>query len=193
MDKATHSGSCQICGRVQKLPGNVLSKHGYTTRWGFFSGTCPGSGYRPFEVAFDRIQAAIDDVKMQIAGIESDIVTMNAAPVENVAPFHAYRSASKCSRYERSGHYESTVTLTPGTLYGDVILTHAKDDTGRKTESSLTYSLHGTIEQIVLKLRADKQRRMEGWVADRQKFVDWQEHRIATWKPGTLTAVKEAA
>src|SRR6185369_7276388 len=102
MDKATHSGSCQICGRVQKLPGDVLSKHGYTTRWGFFSGTCPGSGYRPFEVAFDRIQLSIDNVKAQIAGIEREIVAMNAAPVENVAPFQAYRSASKCSRYERS-------------------------------------------------------------------------------------------
>lgn len=192
MDKATHSGSCQICGRVQKLPGNVLSKHGYTTRWGFFSGTCPGSGYRPFEVAFDRIQAAIDDVKMQIAGIERDIAMMNSEPVANIAPFHAYRSASKVTRYERSGYYESTVTLSLDER-GYVVLTHANDDTSQKIEPSNRYSLHGTITEIVLTLRADKQRRMEGWIADRQKFVDWQEHRIATWKPGALTPIKEAA
>jgi len=192
MDKATHIGTCQICWRSQKLPGNVLSKHGYTKRWGFFSGTCPGSGYRPFEVAFDRIQAAIDDVKMQIAGIERDIAFMNAKPIGNVAPFYAYRSSARTSYYERVGYYESEVTLSLDNR-GYVILTHAKDDTMTKSEPAMRYSLHGDIEQIVLSLRAKKQERMQGWIADRQKFVDWQEHRIATWKPGTLTPIKEAA
>ena len=57
---ATHEGSCQICGRQQKLPGNVLSKHGYTTRWGFFSGVCPGASYEPFEVSCDLIARYVE-------------------------------------------------------------------------------------------------------------------------------------
>lgn len=38
--KATHQGECQICDRVQKLPNNVLSQHGYKVEFGFFNGVC---------------------------------------------------------------------------------------------------------------------------------------------------------
>lgn len=55
-----HKGTCQICGRSQKLPGGVLSKHGYTTRWGFFEKVCPGSGHLPFEVSADMIERCRD-------------------------------------------------------------------------------------------------------------------------------------
>jgi hypothetical protein len=47
--KATHRGHCQCCGRVQKLPGNLLSKHGYTVDWGYFNGVCWGAHHRPLE------------------------------------------------------------------------------------------------------------------------------------------------
>lgn len=47
--KATHSGTCQCCGRVQKLPNGRLSNHGYTVDWGFFNGTCGGSKELPLE------------------------------------------------------------------------------------------------------------------------------------------------
>ena len=43
--KATHDGECQLCGRMQKLPDGRLAKHGYTTRWGFFQGVCPGYAF----------------------------------------------------------------------------------------------------------------------------------------------------
>src|SRR5262245_3379925 len=59
--KATHFGTCQICGAVQKLPGGKLAKHGYTvSQWGFFAGTCSGSDHKPFETHTDRIALAIE-------------------------------------------------------------------------------------------------------------------------------------
>lgn len=51
MTKATHNGTCQACGRSQAISrktGN-LAKHGYTVDYGYFSGTCSGSGRRPLE------------------------------------------------------------------------------------------------------------------------------------------------
>lgn len=48
-EKATHVGTCQICGCVQKLPGGVLARHGYTLEYGFQNGTCSGSQNLPFE------------------------------------------------------------------------------------------------------------------------------------------------
>lgn len=57
--RATHDGQCQVCGQTQRLPGGVLAKHGYTTKWGFFSGTCYGSGALPFELAKDLTEESI--------------------------------------------------------------------------------------------------------------------------------------
>lgn len=42
MNKATHNGTCQACGREQAFNGS-MAKHGYTTESGYFSGTCSGS------------------------------------------------------------------------------------------------------------------------------------------------------
>jgi len=57
---ATHYGTCQACMRQQKAPGGVLAKHGYVVaKYGFFVGTCPGSGQLPFEVSCDYIISRI--------------------------------------------------------------------------------------------------------------------------------------
>ena len=47
--KATHYGTCQICGRKQKAPDGLVAKHGYTVDGGYFNGTCFGSDEKPFE------------------------------------------------------------------------------------------------------------------------------------------------
>jgi hypothetical protein len=71
--KATHIGSCQACGRVQKLPGDVLSKHGYHVQWRIFVGECPGCGHRSYEQNCSLIQKFIDGMKEWLTGIEASI------------------------------------------------------------------------------------------------------------------------
>jgi len=41
------------------LPNGRLAKHGYTTKWGFFSGVCRGSGELPLEVSCDLVKQSI--------------------------------------------------------------------------------------------------------------------------------------
>jgi len=47
----THKGTCQLCGRIQAVNNKTgeIAKHGYTVDYGFFSGTCRGSGYLPLQ------------------------------------------------------------------------------------------------------------------------------------------------
>jgi hypothetical protein len=47
----THRGTCQACGHVQAVDNvsGLVAKHGYTVTWGYFNGTCQGSGKRPAE------------------------------------------------------------------------------------------------------------------------------------------------
>jgi hypothetical protein len=57
--KATHRGTCQCCGRLQKLPGGLLSKHGYTVDWGYFNGVCWGAHHQPLELDRKILDGAI--------------------------------------------------------------------------------------------------------------------------------------
>lgn len=49
---STHTGICQACGRRQAVHINTgnIAKHGYTTDYGFFNGTCGGSDHLPLEL-----------------------------------------------------------------------------------------------------------------------------------------------
>lgn len=51
--KHTHVGHCQSCGATHavELRNECIAKHGYTVDWGYFAGTCSGSGKYPLEVA----------------------------------------------------------------------------------------------------------------------------------------------
>lgn len=42
----THRGHCQLCVSVQAIDpeSGRIAKHGYTVEFGYFNGTCPGSG-----------------------------------------------------------------------------------------------------------------------------------------------------
>lgn len=51
MKAGTHQGHCQACGSTQMHTPSGLAKHGYTVKgWGFFAGTCHGSGRKPLEM-----------------------------------------------------------------------------------------------------------------------------------------------
>jgi hypothetical protein len=58
---ATHTGTCQVCGRRQAVTGSWIAKHGYQVKgFGFFMGVCPGAQHQPLELhrdTADRIAA----------------------------------------------------------------------------------------------------------------------------------------
>lgn len=60
---STHTGTCQACGRRQAVHVNtgLIAKHGYTTEYGFFNGTCGGSDKLPLEL----------DTKVNVATVEA--------------------------------------------------------------------------------------------------------------------------
>jgi hypothetical protein len=75
--KATHYGTCQLCGSLQKLPSGVLAIHGYQVDWNQFHGTCSGSGHPPFEQSKDL---AAETVR----GAEKFLKTKPELPYPNV-------------------------------------------------------------------------------------------------------------
>ena len=76
----THRGTCQTCGSVQAIDisKGTVAKHGYTTDYGFFNGTCTGSSIAPLEVAkgwtlviCDRLVQYAEEQKERAAKLRS--------------------------------------------------------------------------------------------------------------------------
>lgn len=76
---STHTGTCQACGRRQAVHVNtgMIAKHGYTTEYGFFNGTCGGSDALPLEldtaVNIATVAAMIKFADKQDAAAEAEI------------------------------------------------------------------------------------------------------------------------
>jgi hypothetical protein len=118
--KSTHSGHCQVCGCVQKLPNGKLSLHGYTKEFDFFQGICHGAQALPFEQDISLIQAAIERAKESAKNIRE-----NAKKAIEKASFDklwvsVYKSAQYFnritipSRYVWEQHQARSKNLTPG-------------------------------------------------------------------------------
>lgn len=69
-----NTGTCAVCGQNVKLDGqgNIVM-HGYRVVWNQFSGSCPGVGYKPFEVSPEGAVAYRDAMKARIADLEKSI------------------------------------------------------------------------------------------------------------------------
>lgn len=68
-NRATHYGTCQLCGSLQKAnkKSNRLADHGYTLAYGFQAGACRGSGRLPFEVCKAYAEEVLASFKRQVA------------------------------------------------------------------------------------------------------------------------------
>jgi hypothetical protein len=68
-NRATHYGTCQLCGSLQKAnrKTNRLADHGYTLAYGFQAGTCRGSSRLPFEVCKAFAEEVLALRKKQVA------------------------------------------------------------------------------------------------------------------------------
>jgi len=190
MRQATHRGECQICGRTQKLPSasllhpsGVLSKHGYTVGWGYFSGICRGSGSPPFEV--DR--SLIDDA---IRGAKAHQATL----VEHIAELRANKEPARTHvrYYSKRTYSHESAWVDTSTLYEErgVWLVQVTDRTGehtatlqcgysRKTRSEAAYAAN--VRQADYEEGGD----LRG-ITD---YIAWQTHRLSSWRIQPLQAI----
>lgn len=186
--RAEFQGTCQICGSMQKLPRGVLSKHGYDVRWGFFNGVCTGAGHLPFEQSKDLIEDAIAHALKSADGADAHARELEKPATEPKATCHIYREASQCKSYEKAGYawVTGTVTRTDTSRYG-MWHTVTADD-GR------VYSVHADSYRDDALTVATRQNRDYAKVrrndAKRlREYAEWQQRRIANWKPQELTPV----
>jgi hypothetical protein len=202
--KATHVGSCQCCGRVQKLPDGRLSLHGYTKQWGWFEGTCRGSDYRPFEISKDLIERFIAASELAIKGLEADkTALLNPPTTETKAWFHVYvYSERRVGHYEwRQGLVRQTTKMIGGKEFkflewhGD---SPCKSHNGRDEPNIEKVSSFGLEDDTPLTATASLNARyvrtyIDKAIKNHQDYIAWQRGRIKDWEPKPLAPVNTEA
>jgi hypothetical protein len=174
MTKATHKGECQICGRQQKLPGGLLSLHGYTKRWNWFEGTCPGARCQPFEKSYSEITLRVDWSEGRIGILQEEVVEQKAGTGPLI--FEQYVSAT----WTVKSHYLSTRVK----LVDDEV----QDLKGNKVASRLQHSLQGDSGEQ--KLRDRRVAKLERDIKKHREYIAWQQERIDNWVERDLTPVE---
>jgi hypothetical protein len=166
------------------LPNARLAKHGYDVHYGFFNGTCWGSGHYPFEIARDCIEKAIQWATEQRTALESSIVKIEAPDAE--LPFHRYVPGHWWNGARiKSGYQWQTVTLSQPE--GQAIQINFGDG---KVEPAFRYSLGHTADQITRTLKAQRIAAYRVDVLNRSEYINWQTGRLEKWKPQELREVK---
>lgn len=181
------------------LPGGVLSKHGYTRKWGFFNGVCAGAGHAPFEQSKDLIAGAIKNIEAQIKEVSAQI-----AELENFdSKINGQETAKRRLYSSYLGYYWADVKVVefetknlhanePGSeplFYYNAKTLESKE--GAKPERLETYdaswklsSVRHFVHFLNSKYAKEELRKQN---ASRRDWIKWQTGRLANWTPKPLT------
>ena len=190
MTKATHEGTCQICGSNQKLPSGVLSKHGYNLDFGFFSGVCQGEGHAPFEKSTEATAFVILSVKAQL-------VHAKKRRQERLENKKTVVATMRLRTNGQSRH--KTVELTAVQLtvdqYGSGLTSSYTENnyygTFKVASIPMPPRYDTSKENMILAANEFHVRRvMDVEIAQMEKYIDWQEERVANWVEKLLTPVE---
>lgn len=192
-NKATHTGTCQCCGATQKLPGNVLSKHGYTVDWGFFNGVCAGAHCPPFELSCDLIKGFIESAKGQLARLEAEQIKWGQPATEPKAWVHVYHGSTRKGANYR-WHYLPIHRIEKpwrdGT--GSSISYEYDLPTGCREFQLVSQPGRGLLDQynierdllaFCLIQNARYAASFDKKIAAVKQYIGWQADRIKGWKP----------
>lgn len=180
--KATHNGQCQICGRLQALPGGRLAKHGYTVDYGFFNGICAGTGHLPFEQDISLIEGIIAQVSAQAAALRAEAAARETATDPADVYYNDYgpygHRGKDCYHVVRG-----RVEMTEGT-YQRAAFVHEYQGK-RRVHDNIAGGY--TIAALVKQLNEQHAWRLNGAAKQAEEYVRWQQSRIKNWQPQPLT------
>ena len=199
--KATHSGHCQACGRLQKLPNGKLSKHGYNITHGFFSGVCAGASHLPYEQSCDLIKTFIESAERDLQRVLDTQARLRARATEPKAWVRVYVKAdwSRRSGYEwreravthetsANGHFKNFYYAATENADGA-----ERNSLNRRINGPEGYWKSGTdILDACTYANAKYADWMDFEVVSLRRYIVWQQERVAAWKLLPLTPVAAA-
>jgi hypothetical protein len=168
---------------MQKLPGERLSLHGYTKQWGFFSGTCPGSGALPYEQSCEEIRRQLPQLQERITFLlrEQEKTIAGERPlVTTVRIGRGYDLVRLMKKVELGAD-------KPGEPIEHVFVTYQHEGETRRQN----------IEPYKARTRADAARllvgeevgRLEKEIQQLRMYESWCQERVREWEERPLTEI----
>jgi hypothetical protein len=199
---STHKGHCQLCGRLQKLPKNVLSLHGYTVAHGYFSGVCRGAHGKPFEESTDLIEAEVVHAQSALAHLEAFQHKLRT-DIDGETLMYVSTYVKDLHGYGKSGYVQEQVVLTAvldaPEADGWQRIHYSFEDCNKLSGDHYNkgfkgvepYEMKGaTCEELrratVLKYNALHADYLEREAKQLRAYISWQTERVRTWKPAPL-------
>ncbi len=197
MMKATHQGSCQLCGRLQRLPNGKLAKHGYTVEFNFFNGVCPGSHNLPYEQSCDLLPAQRDHAKATAKSMTKFAAETRALRDPKAVWIHERtfdrgygRSTYAWKQVEVS--FEGHDLEYSGAKYYTATYSRVDRDGIAKVETIQTYGVN-SIDDIIAKQNGARANEIAGNAKRFADYAVWAQKRIDAWKIAPLTPIKDGS
>lgn len=190
MAKATHTGTCQICGNMQKLPNGRLSKHGYTVDYGYFNGVCRGHGALPFERSIDLIAKVMTDATAEADRLEAESAEYASSYSHEDIMHRVYRKGTASTVGGYIWIKDALVMGTPR-FEGDefTYVTWENTEFNRPGNVSYAGSHARSVAEAVPFERAKWAKHLMNQSQGLREYVKWQQKRIKNWEPTALTPI----
>jgi hypothetical protein len=197
MKTATHDGHCQVCGRLQRLPGGTLAKHGYEVHGrnngygGYFSGQCWGSHAQPFEESCELVKLSIERATVERDRTLVKQEELRQPATEPTGPVSVYFK----SRYFGRGYYawvDGKVEQKADSEYFNIIYEGETDSGEKKTVRRSAFEIVGYYGmkndplEIASAMRRNYADALTKAVAELNEYIDAQQMRVNGWKPAPL-------
>lgn len=197
--KATHNGTCQVCGCLQKLPDGVLSIHGYTVKWGFFSGICQGSGHLPFEQDKSLIEGAIKRAQTKADEVHQfqDRLRQPVTPGTTKTWARIYFSGSRFSLAGYQWHEVDAYTVVNSGVGYEYVSYHYPQVggslplyTNEGNRRLCQYERPNSLENCIALCNEARAKAEDRTLSEIAQYIEWQQDRIKNWKPQPLKPIK---
>ena len=202
--KATHRGHCQACGRLQMLPSGRLSLHGYNVTHGFFSGTCAGAKWEPFEVSCALVKVFITNAQTQLQGVVDFQTSLRAEATAPMAWFNCYEANPRGRYYYTRTHRWKYVRVTEQVIaFRDGTGTYSKfvregDTKWERVDgqfivvpdpSEVSTNFRSSLLEVCTEANRVYAQWLEHEAQSLRRYIQWQIDRVANWKPAPLLPV----
>lgn len=186
--KATHKGTCQVCGRGQKLPNGNLSLHGYTTEWGFFAGTCHGALFLPFELSKSLIEEAIGRAVMYTEECRNN--AQSARELTDQKKVWRLKVEYKRRGEVRTWAQDEIITVALSSNGSPRERTSYQWKSGEGTIFGKITLFQQSLEEYIVMCNEHRGLFWDREVDRLNSYVKWQQNRIKNWKPEPHKLIK---
>lgn len=188
-NKATHTGHCQMCGRKQKLPNGVIAKHGYVVKgYGYFVGTCPGSGHKPYEQTCELLVSMEPSIVYSVQSQKDKIAELAIEPYSAtdcpVVIYERYKGNRVIWTEVREIRHENT--YSDGTVRVHYTYEYMQDGAWKALEFYKTGEVLAARYFTDIHVNNVLTPNLKG----AQQYLAWCKKKIVDWKLSPLEAVK---